>query len=207
MLRFDGAIAGLGTSSGTRLVVGMWPVSPFGPIIDVMVEHADGHRVLIAPSDEVAEFIAATYRFDEIRIEPTTLDIRERRWTVSSTSLRVSLEVGRRTALGQVLANVPRSVARSRWWCTAIDPLAHLLVRGVHTRGTAGDDRREWYAALDLHAVDSVRAEWEGTDLGALRPVHPPVQFGFGSTPRSPSLTRITTTVQVSSPDGLREDF
>ncbi|MGI8879514.1 MAG: hypothetical protein ACR2KJ_03185 [Jatrophihabitans sp.] len=180
----------------------MWPVSPFGPITDVMVEHADGHRVLIAPSDEVAEFLAATYRFDEIRVEATTLGIRDQRWSVASTSLQLSLELGRRTTLGQLLATVPRSVARSRWWCSAIDPFAHLLVRGVHTRGTAGGGRREWYAALDLHAVDSVHAEWEGTDLGAVRPVEPPVRFGFGSTPRSPSLTRITTTVLIPSPAG-----
>src|SRR5664279_3281856 len=30
MLQFDGAIAGMGTASGTRLVVGMWPLSPYG---------------------------------------------------------------------------------------------------------------------------------------------------------------------------------
>ncbi len=69
--RFDGAIAGLGTASGTRLVVGMWPVSPFGPIADLMIERPDGHRLLIAPEQPVADFIAATYRFDEVRVEPT----------------------------------------------------------------------------------------------------------------------------------------
>jgi hypothetical protein len=42
-VRFDGWIAGLGTASGTRLVWGHWPGSPFGPLSDVMVEHADGH--------------------------------------------------------------------------------------------------------------------------------------------------------------------
>jgi hypothetical protein len=46
---FDGWIAGLGTTSGTRIVLGHWPRSPFGPISDVMLERGDGHRLLVAP--------------------------------------------------------------------------------------------------------------------------------------------------------------
>ena len=48
--RFDGAVAGIGTASGARLVVGMWPRSPDGSVTDVMIERADGHRILLAPS-------------------------------------------------------------------------------------------------------------------------------------------------------------
>jgi hypothetical protein len=33
-----------------------------------MIERADGHRVLLAPTRAVGEFVAATYRFDEVRI-------------------------------------------------------------------------------------------------------------------------------------------
>ena len=60
MLKFDGAIAGMGTASGTRIVVGMWPLSPFGPVTDVMLERPDGHRILFAPTDEFADFLAPT---------------------------------------------------------------------------------------------------------------------------------------------------
>lgn len=67
-LRFDGWIAGVGTSSGTRLVVGHWPRSPFGAFSDVMIEHPDGERVLLAPSRRIADFVAATYRFDRIEV-------------------------------------------------------------------------------------------------------------------------------------------
>ena len=71
--RFDGWIAGLGTAAGLRAVVGHWPVSPFGAFTDVMVERPDGHRMLLAPSEEVAAFVAGTYRFDEVcRIPVTT---------------------------------------------------------------------------------------------------------------------------------------
>ena len=57
---FHGFIAGMGTAEGTRLVVGHWPESPLGSFSDVMVERADGHRMLLAPSEEVAGFVAAT---------------------------------------------------------------------------------------------------------------------------------------------------
>ena len=58
---FDGHIAGIGTASGLRAVVGIWQESPFWPFADVMVQQPSGHRQLLAPSREVAEFIAATY--------------------------------------------------------------------------------------------------------------------------------------------------
>lgn len=196
---FDGAIAGLGTASGTRLVVGLWPESPFGPVTDVMVERADGHRMLIAPTREVGEFIGGTYRFDEVRTEPTRLRIEPgadaTTWSVTAASLVLAFDVGRRTALGQLLSLVPRPLARARWWCAAIDPIARRVLSGVRTVGTAGGGRREYYAALDEHRVLTVRATLDGDDLGALRPVTPPVRFGFGSTPARPSLVRVTTRV------------
>jgi hypothetical protein len=190
-LRFDGAIAGIGTASGTRLVLGLWPDSPFGSIVDAMVERADGHRVLIAPTEEVAAFIAATYRFDEVRVEPTALTVRATRWTVRTRSLSVGLDVGRRTSLGVLLSIVPRPLARARWWCQAIDPVARAIRPGVHTTGTAGGGRREWYCALDEHAIRAATVRWDGADLGTLRPV-----VGFASTPPRPAVVRVTTLVQ-----------
>ena len=65
--RFHGQIAGVGSSvrrPGRRRVVARTPLGSFG---DAMVETADGHRVLVAPSREVAAFIEATYVFDEVR--------------------------------------------------------------------------------------------------------------------------------------------
>ncbi|MBI0381305.1 hypothetical protein JBE27_34865 [Streptomyces albiflaviniger] len=43
-LRFDGWIAGMGTSSGTRVVLGHWERSPFGPFSDVMLDRAPETR-------------------------------------------------------------------------------------------------------------------------------------------------------------------
>ena len=197
LLVFDGAIVGLGTASGTRLVIGMWPRSPFGSVTDVMIERADGHRILLAPTQELADFIAATYAFDEVRVTPVRRGLEGKRWDVVAPELAVTFRVGRRTALGALLQAVPRTVARTRWWTTAIDPVARTVLSGVRTRGTAGGGRREWYAATDLHHLDNVSANFDGQDLGELRPIDPPVRFGFGSTPPEPGITRVRTTIDL----------
>ncbi|MEV7688897.1 hypothetical protein [Streptomyces bungoensis] len=194
-LRFDGFIAGLGTTSGTRLVLGHWPRSPFGPFSDVMLERPDGHRLLLAPTPETARFISGTYRFDEVRVVPVQVRVRGDDWTVvAGDVLRLRFTVGRRGLTGLALRAVPGSLAAWPPW-TAVTDLPARLLLGVRTRGSAGGGRREWYGARDLHRVTAVSATHEGRDLGSPALVVPPVRFGFGSTPRRPALVRVTTTV------------
>ncbi len=95
-LRFDGWIAGVGTSSGVRLVVGHWPRSPFGAFSDVMVEHPDGERVLLAPDRRIADFVAATYRFDRVEVVPVAVAVAGDTWAVEAGALRLRLRAGRR---------------------------------------------------------------------------------------------------------------
>jgi hypothetical protein len=198
-LVFDGWIAGLGTTGGTRVVVGHWPTSPFGPISDLMVEDERGHRRLLAPSAEVAEFIAATYTFDAVEVVEVAVHRAAGEWTISAGPLELTVTLGRRGPLGLLLRLVPPPLARSPRWISLIDRPARLLMPGVRTTGSAGNGRREWYGARDLHPVVAVRATLDGVDLGALAPVDPPVRFGFGSVPPRPALVRVTTTVQVPS--------
>jgi hypothetical protein len=193
--RFEGHILGVGTTSGVRLVVGHWERSPFGSFSDVMVERADGHRLLLAPSSEVAEFVASTYTFDEVRVEPVAVTVEGRCWRVRSPSLRLDVDRGARTPLGRLLRLVPHRVATSPWWSTVTDPVARALLRGVRTRGSAGRGRREYYGATDAHAIVSAAGRLDDGDLGRLAPVDPPCRFGFSSTPRRPQLTTVTTTV------------
>jgi hypothetical protein len=194
--RFDGFIAGLGTASGLRAVVGHWPRSPLGAFTDVMVEGADGHRVLLAPDLRVAEFVAGTYVFDEVRIEPVTARVDGARWTVEAASLTAAFAVGRRPLLGALLRAVPRPLATHPRWIGAIDAVARRVLPGVRTRGSAARGREEYYGALDLHRITGASVRFDGADAGGLAPVDPPVRFGFGSTPRSPSLTRVVTLVR-----------
>ncbi|MET7358765.1 hypothetical protein ABZS76_09975 [Streptomyces sp. NPDC005562] len=197
-VRFDGWIAGLGTAAGLRLVVGYWPLSPLGSFADVMVERADGRRLLLAPSERVASFVAATYRFDEIVMCPVAVTPGRDQWAVTAGPLRATFTPGRSTPLGRLLRLVPGRLAARPGWATLCDVPARLLLPGVRTRGSAGEGRREWYAARDLRTVTSARVAWDGEDLGGLTSVEPPVRFGFGSVPRRPSLTRVVTTVELA---------
>ena len=156
-----------------------------------MVATASGHRVLLAPTREIADFVATTYAFDEVRVEPIAVN----GWDLSATSLALRLEVGGHTALGRALRLVPRRIAVNPAWCTVTDPFARVLLRGVRTRGSAGNGRREWYGATDHHAIAAVSGSFDGADLGSLAPVDPRPSFGFSSTPRRPSVTAVVTTV------------
>ena len=196
-LRFEGAIAGLGTRSGVRIVVGHWPRSPFGPVSDVMLEQPNGHRLLVASTPALATFVAATYTFDEVRVAPVTVTAADEVWTVTTGPLDLRFQVGRRGWLGLLLRGVPAPLARLPAWIALVDLPARLVLPGVRTRGSTSDGRREWYGAHDLRPIVAVTARLEGRDLGPLAPVSPPVRFGFGSTPRFPALVRVTTTVEV----------
>jgi len=231
ILRFRGRIAGWGTASGTRVVVGRWDASPFGAFADVMVERPDGERVLLAPSRDVAELVAATYRFDRVVLvpvavadEPTAATVATRdatdatdatdvepetvagaaagrgrlpAWHVAAGPLDAKIAVGPRTPLGRVLRAVPPALATSRYLTALTDPVARVMLRGVRTRGSAGPGRVEHYGATDVHALVAAETTWDGAPLGDLRDVDPPVRFGFGSTPRRPSVTDVVTTIVV----------
>ena len=69
--RFEGFIAGVGSTSGIRVVVGHWPRSPFGSFTDAMVERADGRRTL----DFGRDLVEPPYRVRmqrQITIRPDT---------------------------------------------------------------------------------------------------------------------------------------
>lgn len=213
----------MGSTSGVRVVLGWWHQSPFGAFADAMVERPDGHRILLAPTHQVADFVSATYVFDEVRIEAVTIEAwvgtsfpasesrRESRdraraaregssrrgatWQVDSPSLHLELTVGERTGVGRLLRLVPRGLATSPLWTTAIDPVARVAMRGVRTRGVARAGRREYYGAVDSHAVAAASGRLDGIPLGDLAPVDPPCRFGFSSTPRRPSVTDVVTTI------------
>jgi hypothetical protein len=194
-LRFRGSIAGLGSSSGVRIVVGSWVESPFGAFDDVMLAEPDGTRRLLAPTRQVATFVSETYAFDEVLVVPVSV---RRDWSfvhVVAGELDVRYLVGRRTPLGVALHALPEQLATATWWTHVTDPVARSVLRGVRTRGSAGHDRTESYAATDHHAITRLMGSWRGADLGSLALVAPDPRFGFGSTPERPSVTTLVTTV------------
>jgi hypothetical protein len=192
---FTGHIAGLGTSSGVRVVVGVWDQSPWGSFADVMVEDATGHRTLLAPKQAVADFVASTYAFDDVRIEPVSVEPGAE-WSVHTRSLQLRFTPGGRLWVGPLLGLVPSPLRRTAAWAKVCSPVASRLMPGVRTYGSAGGGRSEWYAATDVHRIVDARATWEGEELGELAPVTPAVRFGFASAPAEPTLTALTSYVR-----------
>ena len=203
---FCGWIAGVGTASGYRLVVGHWVDSPYGQVTDAMVEDPAGHRMLYAPTAELAAFLGEVYRFDEVQVGACSARRVGRGWEVEAGPLWLSFSVGRRSLVGWLLRAVPASLARSTWWVGLLDQVARRLLPGVRTRGGTRDGRRQWYGARDLHRIVAARATLGGRDLGALGPVRPPVGFGFGSVPGRPSLVHLTSVIEAPSRGAPRPD-
>ncbi|MEG9226719.1 hypothetical protein [Aeromicrobium sp. Sec7.5] len=190
--RFDGHIVGLGTTSGTRVVVGIWDRSPHGRFADAMVERPDGHRILLAPDPWVADLVSTTYTFDDVRIVPVSVD----GWSIAAGPLRARWSPGARVPVGYLLRCVPRAVGHRETWARFCDPIARRVMPGVRTHGTAGNGRTEWYAASDAWRVTESTVSWDGHDLGPLAPVDPPVRFGFASAPREPTLSQVTSFIR-----------
>ena len=195
MDRFRGYIAGIGTASGTRLVVGHWLESPFGAFTDVMAENASGSRLLLAPRREIADYISGTYSFDAVDVADVEARLTADQLLVSAGPLRLRADLGPRTFLGQLLERVPPAVAVHPRWLGAISPLAGLLVRGVRTSGSAGGGRREYYGVRSIRSLTGALASWDGRDLGGLSPIYPPVRFGFSSVPPKPQIVAVTTSI------------
>ena len=198
-MQFDGRIAGLGTTSGVRLVIGIWRGTSSGPSPDVMIEQADGHRVLLAPTEEVGELITSLYTFDETVVGPVKVSWSGSWCTVLGPGLSLQLAQGERSALGSTLRAVPRRIAVAPRFLRLMNFPARLIMPSVRTTGFARDGRRMTYGATDVHRIERAHGSWRHRGLGQLAEVDPPVRFGFGSTPRRPSITRVVTTV-ISQP-------
>lgn len=170
-----------------------------GSFADVMVETRDGHRLLVAPSRAVAEYVGATYRFDEVRVQPVAVEESTGRWDVHAGPVQLAVTFGGRLPLGRLLHAVPTRLAIDRRWAAATNLVARVVLPGVRTTGSAGAGRRETYCVTDLVAVTGLVGELFDRDVIALAPVDPPTRFGFSSTPRTPSLASVVTYVESPS--------
>ncbi|THJ65822.1 hypothetical protein E8P82_11090 [Arthrobacter echini] len=196
MDRFVGHIAGVGTTSGTRLVIGRWESSPFGAFTDVMLEDSAGQRTLLAPTQEVADYVGATYSFDDVVVSPVSSTLASDRLVVDADELQVFVEIGGLTLLGRLLGVLPQRLATHPTWLALINPVASRLITGVATAGSAGHGRKEYYGVTSARAILGATAAWKDSDLGQLAPVSPPVRFGFSSAPPRPQLVSVTTTIR-----------
>jgi hypothetical protein len=129
--QFTGWIAGLGTASGHRVVIGHWRTSPYGAVTDAMVEDPAGQRTLYAPTAQLAEFLATVYSFHDVQVATCSARCSGRCWRVQAGPLRLSFTIGRRHLLGWLLWAMPAPLARTTWWVSLLDLPARWLLPGA----------------------------------------------------------------------------
>lgn len=178
-------------------MTGIWARSPFGAFADVMVQTRSDERILLAPTTRVAEFVSSTYRFDRVEVGPVTAGLSADRLSVTAPGLVVDVVIGGAAPLDRLLRLVPARLATEPRWLRVIDPIASRLVRGVHTAGSAGNGRREYYGVRRARLIEAVRGSFAGIDLGDLAPLTPPVAFGFSSAPPTPQIVSVSTTIDT----------
>ncbi|MFZ7086915.1 hypothetical protein [Curtobacterium sp. RRHDQ10] len=161
----------------------------------MFLELPDGTSLLLAPDERVAEYVGSTYRFDRVEVVPVEARRVGDRVVLAAGPLQLEASIGAITLLGRLLRIVPDRLAVHPSWLRMINPIARLLVPGAGTAGTAGGGRREFYGVVGSHAVTGIHGTWEGKDIGDLRAVDPPVQFGFASMPARPQIVDVQTTI------------
>ena len=179
------------------MVVGTWAASPFGAFTDVMVQTADDERILLAPNADIADFVGTTYHFDRFELGTVSAELSARQLAVVAPGLEVTVAIGGPAPIDALLRLVPGPLAAAPWWLRAIDPIASRIVVGVHTAGSAGNGRREYYGVRRSRRLSGVTGAYRGQDLAGLAPLLPPVDFGFSSAPPLPQIVAVTTTIDL----------
>jgi hypothetical protein len=185
--RLRGTISAIGLRSGDRIVVGAWHRSPIGAFADVMWARPDDTRVLLAPDEPAADYVAGIYVFDRIEVVPFA-------WTAtpSALSLRAGpLEVDLAARGGR---RIP--VARPWWFTRWVEgPIARRLM-GVAVHGTSPVGVEEWYQARAWRWVHEGRVRIAGEDQGAIGPARPPLHVGFSEPPPRQSITDVAVRIR-----------
>ena len=162
-----------------------------------MLAEPAGRRVLLAPSDEVAEFVVDDYTFDQVELGAVAVETGRTAWSVTAPGLSLRFGVGRRSPLGYLLRSQPRVLATSPAWTRVTDPVRRA---GAARRTHPGHGRAGPARVLRRHRPAPGHRRWPapGAAPSSARwpRSSPEPGFGFGSTPERPSVTSIVTTVE-----------
>ncbi|MDP8938213.1 MAG: hypothetical protein M3O23_10890 [Actinomycetota bacterium] len=168
-----------------------------GPVDDLMWALPGGTRRLLVPTPEAGRFVSAVYGFDDTVVTPLRVRASGRGVSVHAPELRLELHLVAGWAL-----RVP--VRRPPWFTRWVEaPVARRLL-GVRTWGVSPTGVQEWYQAVSYRPLAHGWASLDGRDLGPLRPVDPPVRFGFSEPPRRPSMVGVRPVLH--DPSGRLEE-
>ena len=181
---FTGRITSSGFQTGDRIVVGAWKTSPFGNFTDIMWAKSDGTRVLIAPTQEIADYVTAMYSFDEILLEDVD-SIEDGR------CLKVKCETMELDFQWNKGFKIP--FKRSLLFIATVELFFAKLIFSTRTYGVTKNNRKEWYAIDRVSHITHATANISGKGVGRFKPMDEPCKFGFSEAPKKPSSCEVRT--------------
>ena len=183
---FKGRISSCAFTSGDRVVIGDWHESPLGRFTDIMWANRDGKRTLIAPNQEVADYVNSMYEFEETIIEEISINNSERQLSLNSGTMNFDLKWNR---------GWPIPFKRSLFFIATVELFFAKLFFGTKTHGTTNNQRKEWYAIDRVSKITSASGKISGQDLGEMTDMSP-CKFGFSEAPKKPSSCEVRTHIQ-----------
>jgi len=183
----QGTITSMGLGGGHRLVIGRWPQSPIGPLVDAMWATPENERVLLVGSQEGADFISSIYEFDSVRVGPLTVTGDTTITQMEGHGFVVEVVGGRRRPVP-----FPRPLAVTRY---IEAPIARALM-GVEAVGVSPKGVREWYQTRGWSWIVGGTGTLDGRDLGGPRRLERPVGVGFSEPPLNPSIVSVKVTIE-----------
>lgn len=144
----------------------------------------DGTRVLIAPNQEIADYVTAMYSFDEVLLEEVLTSLDERSIKVNCKTMDLEFSWNR---------GFPIPFKRSLLFIQTIELFFAKLIFSTRTYGITKDNRKEWYAIDRVSHVKTATAHINGKNAGKFKPMKEPCKFGFSEAPEKPSSCMVRT--------------
>lgn len=186
---FKGRVISSGFQTGDMVVIGDWRESPHGAFTNLMWAKPDGTRVLIAPSEELGDFVSSLYSFEKVIVSPMEIERTEK-------SIEVKCDLGR--VYMQWGMTIPLPFSRPRWFIANVEaPFARLFF-GTKTHGTTRNGRKEWYHVRGLSRMKSVELELDGRSTKQMTGMAPSACFGFSNPPRMPLSVRVDSLIAAA---------
>ena len=183
---FKGRISSCAFTSGDRVVIGDWHESPLGRFTDIMWANKDGKRTLVAPNQDVADYVNSMYEFEETIIEDISINNSERQLSLNSATMNFELKWDK---------GWPIPFKRSLFFIATVELFFAKLFFGTKTHGTTNNQRKEWYAIDRVSKIKSASGRINGQDLGDMTNMSP-CKFGFSEAPKKPSSCEVRTHIQ-----------
>lgn len=184
---FQGRITSSGFESGDRIVVGTWKHSPFGEFSDIMWSKPNGRNILIAPTEEIGNYISLMYSFDEVLISKIELIEKKNSFEIKTDYISCNFSWSR---------GIRIPFRRPLWFISSFENIFAKFIFGTKTSGITNDGKREWYCINKISNVKIANASLSGKNLGQKTKFHPKAKFGFSEPPKKPTSVLVTTIIK-----------